>query len=215
MSLCYALVDAACPISAWIGDLPAAERYGAMLIDHAERHSLGVWRAYGMAWQIWASNKHEDADSVARVLREALLSVRQTRFFTYYSISLAWLEQMRATAEQIAEGLRVTENALRDGNELWCVPELLRVRGELLLLQDATNIAAAEDNFRQALDWAGRQGALSWELRAAMSLSRLQRNQGRTSEALAQITSVYERFREGFGTADLRAAKSLIDDLRQ
>src|SRR5262249_27557941 len=57
MSLLYTLIDAACPISAWIGDAPAVERYAAMLIDIAERRSLGVWRACGMAWQTWASAK--------------------------------------------------------------------------------------------------------------------------------------------------------------
>jgi predicted ATPase len=213
MSVCYTLVDAACPISAWIGDVPAVERYAVMLIDLAQRHSLGVWRAYGMAWQIWASAKHKSAD-VSPALREALRSVRETRFFAYYTIYLGWLGEMVATAEQIAESLRVTESALQDGNELWCFPELLRVKGELLLLQNATNAAAAEDNLRQAIGWARWQGALSLELRATLSLARLQRGQGRTAEALAQLAPVYERFSEGLGTADLRAAKALIDDLR-
>jgi predicted ATPase len=214
MSLCYTLIDAACPISAWIGDLPEVERYGAMLIDLAERRSLGVWRACGMAWQIWASAKHKHADAAAPALADALRTLREVRFFTYYTIYLGWLGETVATAEQIAESLRVTESALRDSNELWCFPEFLRIKGELLLLQNATNAAAAEDDLRQALDLARRQGALSWGLRAAMSLARLQRGQGRTAEALAQLAPVYERFSEGFGTADLRAAKSLIDDLR-
>jgi hypothetical protein len=215
MSLLYTLVDAACPISAWTGDVPAVEQYGAMLIDLAERRSLGVWRACGMAWQSWASAKHKHADAAAPALGEALRTIREVRFFTYYTIYLGWLGETVAAAEHIAESLRVTESALRDSNELWCFPEFLRVKGELLLLQNATNGAAAEENFRQALDWARRQGALSWELRTAMSLGRLQRKQGRTSEALSQVTSVYERFSEGFDTANLRAAKSLIDDLRQ
>ena len=95
------------------------------------------------------------------------------------------------------------------------MPELLRVKGELVLLQNAAaQAAAAEDYFRQARDWARRQGALSWELRAAASLARLLRDQGRSAEALALLQPVYERFTEGFDTADLKLARALLDDLR-
>src|SRR4029077_9109756 len=92
----------------------------------------------------------------------------------------------------------------------WVIADFLRVKGELLLLQGPEGAAAAEDHFRQALDWAGRQGALSWELRAATSLARLLRDQGRPAEATALLQPVYDRFTEGFGTADLKAAKALL-----
>jgi predicted ATPase len=92
---------------------------------------------------------------------------------------------------------------------------LLRIKGELLLLQDAPGaVAAAEDYFRQALDWALQQGALSWELRAATSLARLLRNRGRSVDASACLQPVYDRFTEGFDTADLKTAKAVLDDLR-
>ena len=74
--------------------------------------------------------------------------------------------------------------------------------------------AAAEDHFRQALDWARRQGALSWELRAATSLARLRRDQGLSADATVLLQPVYGRFTEGFDTADLKAAKALLDALR-
>ena len=70
-----------------------------------------------------------------------------------------------------------------------------------------------EDVFRQALDEAHRQGALSWELRAATSLARLLRDQGHPAAAMSALQTVYERFTEGFGTADLIAAKQLLDEL--
>jgi predicted ATPase len=72
----------------------------------------------------------------------------------------------------------------------------------------------AEDHFVQALDVAGRQGALSWELRAATSLARLWRDQGRKADAYGLLAPVYDRFTEGFETADPKAAKALIDELR-
>ena len=71
--------------------------------------------------------------------------------------------------------------------------------------------AVAEDHFRQALDSARQQGALSWELRAATSLARLWNGQNRRTEALALLQPVYDRFTEGFDTADLKAAKALLD----
>ena len=72
----------------------------------------------------------------------------------------------------------------------------------------------AEDHFGQALDWARRQGALSWELRAATSLARLWRDQHRPKAARDILAAVYDRFTEGFETTDLKAAKLLLDDLR-
>jgi predicted ATPase len=93
------------------------------------------------------------------------------------------------------------------------LPEALRIKGGLFLLQDRGVIAAAEDHFRQALDLARQQGALSWELRAATSLARLWRDQARSQEAHELLAPVYDRFTEGFATADLRAAKALIEEL--
>ena len=84
----------------------------------------------------------------------------------------------------------------------------------MLLLQAADGAAAAaEAHFRQALDWARQQGALSLELRSAMSLARLQRDRGRFADATALLQPVYGRFTEGFDTGDLKAAKALLDTL--
>ena len=71
----------------------------------------------------------------------------------------------------------------------------------------------AEDLFGQALDRARRQGALSWELRAATSLARLLRDQGRSDDATTVLQPVYDRFTEGFGTADLTSARTLLLEL--
>jgi len=75
--------------------------------------------------------------------------------------------------------------------------------------------AAMAEHFGQALDWARRQGALSWELRAATSLARLLHDQSRCADALALLQPVYDRFTEGFDTADLKAAKALLDALAE
>jgi predicted ATPase len=120
-------------------------------------------------------------------------------------------------AGEIADGLAVAEGAIASSeqNEVrWAIAELLRVKGELLLLQGTHEVAAtAEDHFRQALDWARRQGALSFELRAATSLARLWRDQHRVAQAQKLLGSVFGRFTEGFATADLQGAKSLLEQL--
>jgi len=120
-------------------------------------------------------------------------------------------------AGPLARQLKAVDEAIdrsRGVKEHWAIAELLRVKGELLLLDGAPGAAAAaEGHFRQALDWARRQGALSWELRAATSLAGLLRNRGRPADAIACLEPVYDRFTEGFGTADLTAAKQLLDGL--
>ena len=90
--------------------------------------------------------------------------------------------------------------------------EILRVKGECLLL--VGDHVAAETYFSDALAAAKRQGALSWELRAAASLARLWRSSDRRGDALALLSPVYARFTEGFSTRDLIEARELLEDLR-
>ena len=89
--------------------------------------------------------------------------------------------------------------------------ELHRLDAELRLRLDTPDEQRAEVSFRRALETAGRQQAKSWELRAATSLARLLRDQNRSTEAIALLTAIYNRFTEGFETADLKTAKALID----
>jgi predicted ATPase len=86
----------------------------------------------------------------------------------------------------------------------------------MLVLDEGSPAAAAvaEEHFLQALDVARRQGALYWELRCTTSLASLWHDQGRNQEALALLSAVYDRFTEGFETADLRSAKTVLDLLR-
>jgi predicted ATPase len=96
--------------------------------------------------------------------------------------------------------------------QFWFLPELLRVKGELVSsMAERRTLATVEEHFVKALDWARRQRALAWELRAATSLARVWLDQGRNSEAHDLLDGTYGRFSEGFETADLRAAKMLLD----
>jgi predicted ATPase len=118
---------------------------------------------------------------------------------------------------RVGQGLSALEVAIEqaeEAEERWSIAELLRIKGELLLLQGAPGAAAeAEEQFRRALDRARRQGALFWELRAATSFARRLRDQGRSGEGTGLLQPVYDRFTEGFDTVDLKAAKSLLHDL--
>jgi predicted ATPase len=92
---------------------------------------------------------------------------------------------------------------------------VLRIRGDITWRFGCPDSAKlATDLHMRTLDWARRQGALSWELRAAMSLARLLHGQGRRADGLALLQPVYDRFTEGFDTADLKAAKTLLDAVR-
>ena len=97
---------------------------------------------------------------------------------------------------------------------MWYVPELLRIKGEVLLQQAADQSAqAAEDCFNQAAEMAREQGALFWELRIALSLARLRMTQRRDGEAKQILAPVYGRFTDGYETTDLRAARIMLDTL--
>jgi predicted ATPase len=95
--------------------------------------------------------------------------------------------------------------------ERWLEAELNRHKGQLLLRQGYTE--AAEELYRKALGIAEEQGAKLWELRAAVSLARLRRDQGRRAEARDLLAPVYGWFTEGFGTPDLKEAKKLLDEV--
>lgn len=92
------------------------------------------------------------------------------------------------------------------------MPEALRMKGKLVLLSDKPDATIAEDHFRRSLDMARRQGALSWELRTAMSLGRLHHAQSCVRDAHDLLNSVYFRFTEGFKTTDLQRARRLLEE---
>ncbi|MGB9649847.1 MAG: hypothetical protein WCB44_32765, partial [Stellaceae bacterium] len=214
LSLCNTLAQAACPIALFIGDLAAAERFVAMLLDHSARHALAVRHAEGHCSRGALSIQRGDVVIGSQQLRCALDELRKIGYVQRYPAFLGALAEGLARAGRGAEGLAAMDEALalsESDEERWCVAELLRIKGELILSEGGPDAAeAAEDHFRQALDWARRQGALSWELRAATSLARLQRDQNRTKAAREILAPVYDRFTEGFETADLKAAKLLL-----
>jgi predicted ATPase len=216
VSICGAL-EVACLVAIWSGDLAAAARSVAMLLDHSARTALSVWNARGRCLDGVQRIRHGEIADGLVLLRTALDELREAGFVPYFTALLGTLAQGLAQAGQVAQGLATIDEALarseRD-EELWCLAELLRLKAEVLLLDRGPGApAAAEEHFRQALDWARKQGSLSMELRCAVSLARLWQQHGRADEARKLLAPVYGRFTEGFGTAELQAAKGLLDAL--
>ncbi len=217
VSLCLALFVGAGFIARWVGDLATAERLGAELIAQTEKHSFGPYHTFGLALNGIFTARRGDPATGAKLLGDALDRLHKAKYYIYHAMFLTDLAEVLSSAGRIGEGLAVigeTLELIEQKGAFWYSPEALRIKGELFLLQGTPGAAAAaEGHFRQALDWARRQGALSWELRCATSLARLWHSQARNVEALELLASVYDRFTEGFATADLKAAKALIDEI--
>jgi len=216
LSLCIALADAACPVGLDIGDLASVEGNAAILLELSAKHGLPIWNAWARGINGAVLIRRGDVVTGLGLLRSAMNEIRGTGFVQRNRVFFAIMARGLLRAGQAAEGLSITDEEFAQpaDNEHWYVAELLRMKGELLLLEDAPGATvSAELRFRQALDCARRQGALSWELRAATSLARLWQAHARSEEARELLVPIYERFMEGFDTSDLKAAKSLIDDL--
>jgi predicted ATPase/DNA-binding winged helix-turn-helix (wHTH) protein len=202
LSLCFALF-CACPAALWAGDLPAASRLVAMLLKHSAQCSLPYWHFWGRCFAAALRlRRHELAGPPG-----TFLELLRNPFF-----SAVHLETLTTICEQpfAADAIARAEA----GVATWCRPELLRIEAESILKDSGSDSAgAAEALLRRSLDAAREQGALSWELRTATSLARLWRKQDRGLRAHALLASVYGRFTEGFETADLVKARSLLDDL--
>jgi predicted ATPase len=152
-------------------------------------------------------------------LRDAFETCRQTGWLLSYPEYKCWLAEALAGLGQLDEALDAVREGLEgsgqgEEGQRWYVPELLRIKGEVLLQQAVDrSVSLAEDCFAQAGEVSREQGALFWELRVALSVARLRLTQGRNNEAREVLAPVYERFTEGFGTADMLSARQLLDSL--
>jgi len=212
ITLCSALAFGGCALCLRAGDLEGVQRFAAELVADAQRYALADFLAYGRTAQELASLRKGNAGASAEQLRAALTYWRASGWRTLLSGSD--FGQSIMGPKDVDEILGAVDGELErieTHQAFSTLPEMLRIKGELLLLQGESKRALASQYFLRSLDRARSQGALSWELRSAMSLARLE--QGRTSDARHLLRSVYDRFTEGFGTPDLTHAKELLDEL--
>jgi predicted ATPase len=149
-------------------------------------------------------------------MRQGMATVLATGQALARSLCLILLAEAAGHAGQVDEGLRLLAEALTTLEESErgdLLAEAYRLQGALLLRQTIPDAGQAESCFQQALAIARRQQAKSWELRAAMSLSRLWQHQDKGRKAHQLLTDIYSWFTEGFDTADLQEAKTLLEGL--
>jgi predicted ATPase len=130
-------------------------------------------------------------------------------FLSQLAIAYAELARLDDAWRCIGEAMTAVEQT----KERWCEPEVNRIAGEIALKSPVPDAAKAQAYFNRALAVARQQQTKSWELRAATSMARLWRDQGKREEARELLAPVYGWFTEGFDTLDLKEAKALLDEL--
>jgi DNA-binding SARP family transcriptional activator/tetratricopeptide (TPR) repeat protein len=234
------LFDGICFLHQFRREVEPAEQALQELIPLAKQLARPFITAHTTLFQGWVQAQSEDNEEGIETLRLGLEQWAQNHLvlLPYWK---GFLAEALARAGRVGEGLALLEEA-RDqaerGGEGWSLPEVYRLKGELLLQKgmpsspallpctawekgEEETVAAAscraekdaEACFRQAVGVAQRQEAKSWELRATTSLARLLRAEGRTAEGREMLASIYGWFTEGFDTPDLREAKALLEEL--
>jgi predicted ATPase len=199
---------------ALVGNYVALDSRANQLVTLATEQGFPYWRAMGTIYRGWVKVKNGDLAEGMCLLRSGLTAYCATEaelLVPYYNALLA---RACESAGQLEESLALLDEVFqiveRTG-ERWFAAELNRHKGQQLLQQGY--VEAAEELYLKALRIAQGQEAKLWELRAAVSLGRLRRDQGRHPEARDLLASIYGWFTEGFDTPDLREAKALLDEL--
>ncbi len=197
-----------------VGDDAALDERADELVAVATEQGFPFWRAVGTIYRGWVKVKNGDVTEGISLLRSGSSAYRATGAEMWMPHYIALLAGACEIAGQVEEAVTLLDDALqiveRTG-ERWLAAELNRHKGQLLLRQGHSE--AAEELYRKALSIAVEQEAKLWELRAAASLARLRRDQGRHAEARDLLAPVYGWFTEGFDTPDLKEAKALLDHL--
>jgi predicted ATPase len=197
-----------------VGDNRALDERTAELLGMASEQGFPQWRALGTVYRGWAKVKNGDAAEGISLLCGGSRASRVAGAELWVPSNNALLAAAYEVAGRIEEASAILDDALhiveRTGGH-WIEAELYRHKGELLLCRGQPEVA--EEMYCKALSIAEEQEAKLWELRAAVSIARLRRNQGRRTEALDLLAPVYAWFTEGFDTPDLKEAGELLGEL--
>jgi predicted ATPase len=220
LPLCRTLYHGICRIATMTGDFATADREIARLIEVATGLNAHLWETVGHFLKGKLLVERGEFARGLLVLRDAFETCGRTGWHISYAEFKGALALGLAGTGRLDEALVTLNDAMAadregaDGHGWWFAPELLRIKGEVLLQQAADqSVLVAEDCFNQATQMAREQDALFWELRISLSVARLRVSQGRHHEARAPLAAVYDRFTEGFATADLQAARTLLEKL--
>jgi predicted ATPase len=166
--------------------------------------------------QGWILAQTGKAQQAVQTLTSATAAFRSTGATLHTPLSFSYLARAYAELGKFDDAwlcLGEAMEAVKTAKESLFEAEANRIAGEIALLESSPDAAKAEAYFEHALDIARKQHAKSWELRAATSLARLWRDQGKPRQARELLAPVYGWFTEGFDTLDLKEAKALLDEL--
>jgi len=199
----------------WTGDLPGAGEHIEHLIEYAGRYSLEPYRAAGIALKGELAIARDEPKAGIDLLRSALETLHAQQYNLLVTGFTGALADGLCKTGQFEEALFTVNGAIAratDSGVEFELAELLRIKSRILAAQHDRD--AAINCLTEALIVARAQSALSWELRSTMALARLLRDDGQRDQARDALVLVYDRFTEGFETADLKQASTLLEDLR-
>jgi predicted ATPase len=214
VSVCFSLSYASM-LSLWAGDLPRAGDLIEQLIAYAGRYSLEPFRVTGIALKGELAIIRNEPEAGLDLLRNALESLGAQRYNLATAILTGALAEGLRKTGQLEEALYAVDGGIAratNSGMRFDLPELLRIKSQALSAQH--DRASAIDCLTEAIDVARAQSALAWELRSTMVLSRMLAEDGHRDKARHMLALVYDRFTEGFETADLKLARALLRDLR-
>jgi predicted ATPase len=194
----------------------AADAQSNEVIRLADEKGAALWKALATMQKGSVPALSGRASEAIQMITSGITTYRSTGSRVYLPIFLSHLSRAHAELGQLDDAWRCIGEAtttVETTKERWYEAEINRIRGEIALKLPQLGPSQAEAYFERALSVARAQQAKSWELRAAMSMARLWRDQGKRNEARALLAPVYGWFTEGFDTHDLKEAKALLDAL--
>ena len=200
------------------GNYAAAKAQADELVTLSEEKNSLYWKSLGMVLQGFLSALTGKATDTVRMISSGITAYRSTGATNLMLLPLSYLARAYAELGQFDDAqrcIREAMTAVETTKAKWCEAEVNRVAGEIALMSMSPepDAAKAAAHFERALAVARQQQARSWELRAAMSLARLWRDQGKPQQARDLLAPVYGWFTEGFDTRDLKEAEALLEEL--
>jgi predicted ATPase len=214
-TLMYAIGHAQLPYN-YCGSYPIANALSDELVALANKKGASYWKAFGIMNQGLLFALTDKATDAVHRIGSGLTAWRSTGSTLWMPLYLAHLALAHAQLGRRADAWQCIGEAMstvEKTKERWYEADVHRIAGEIALMAPEPDAGKAEAYFDHALAVARQQQAKSWELRAAMSMARLWRDQGKRDEARELLAPVYGWFTEGFDTLDLKEAKSLLDEL--
>jgi tetratricopeptide (TPR) repeat protein len=215
LTLCIAHIYAV-SVFLWIGDWMSAGEFMKKLVSHARRRSIVPYEVAGQGVTGFIMIKLGDADAGIPLVRDSLKALRAQRYELVTTLLNSALAEGLATTGQHDEALKTIDETIaliQSNGDFLSMAELLRIKAEILSLMPDARAGLAEDCFLSALELARKQSAFAWELRTASGLAQFRLKQGRRQEAWDLLKPVFDRVSEGFETADVTAARHLLDEI--